>query len=73
MSKNKKGRPLSSPLVRDNIVTFRLNSKELDALNNWTWRYDVGISNTLRDLLMIHSIIPDSWLLSYINDQTRSL
>ena len=55
----KKGRPLATPQVRDNLVTIRLNSKELEALQMYAWRYDQSMSDVLRDSLMILSIIPD--------------
>ena len=58
--KKKKGRPLASPEVRDNIVAIRLNSTELDALNSYCFRYDTTYSVVLRDLLMIMSVIPDN-------------
>ena len=55
----KKGRPLSSPEVRDNIVSLRLNSTELDALNQYCERYDTSTSVVIRDALMVLSVIPD--------------
>ena len=58
MSK-KLGRPLATPEPRDNSVTIRLNSKELRSLEDWCCRYDVSISDCLRDCLMIMSVIPD--------------
>ena len=58
--KSKIGRPLASPEVRDNTISIRLNSTELRALENWVWRYDTSISDTLRDVLMIMSIIPET-------------
>ena len=58
MSK-KLGRPLATPEPRDNSVTIRLNSKELKNLEDWCWRYDLSISDCLRDSLMILGVIPD--------------
>jgi len=55
----KKGRPLSSPEVRDNIVSIRLNSTELDALSRYCNRYDTSASDVIRDALMVLSVIPD--------------
>ena len=55
----KKGRPPATPQVRDNSVTIRLNSKELEALQMYAWRYDQSMSDVLRDSLMILNIIPD--------------
>jgi hypothetical protein len=57
--KKTRGRPLTSPLARDNILSFRLNSKELECLNAYCERYDTSISDCLRDCLMIFSIIPE--------------
>ena len=56
----KVGRPLESPLPRDEKVDFRLNKQEFSALNEHCWRYDISISDCIRDLLMIHSVIPDN-------------
>ena len=55
----KKGRPIASPQPRDNSVTFRLNSTEFAALQGYVERYDTSISDVLRDVLMIMSIIPE--------------
>ena len=54
------GRPLSSPLPRQEKVDFRLNKIEYQALNEHCWRYDISVSDCIRDLLMIHSVIPDN-------------
>ena len=59
MTSKKKGRPLNSAMVRDNSVTIRLNSKELESLNSYCFRYDTSISDVLRDCLMILGVIPD--------------
>ena len=58
MSKKLKGRPLESPLPRDQVITLRLNSKELESLNTYAFRYDQSISDVIRDALMILSVIP---------------
>ena len=58
--KRSRGRPLSSPLVRDQCVNIRLNSREFECLQNYTWRYDLSVSELIRQLLMIHSVIPDN-------------
>ena len=58
--KRRRGRPPSSPEVRDNTLSFRLNSTELSALELYVDRYDTSISDTLRDALIILSIIPDN-------------
>ena len=58
--KKKLGRPLASPQPRDNSLTIRLNSTELAALTMWCERYDQSVSDVLRDLMMLHSIIPDN-------------
>ena len=57
---SKKGRPLSSPLPRDQVVTLRLNTKEQECLDNYCYRYDISISEVIRQLLMLHSVIPDN-------------
>ena len=59
MTSKKKGRPLDSPKVRDNIVSLRLNSTELDALSRYCFRYDTSASVVIRDALMVLSVIPD--------------
>ena len=58
--KKKKGRPLATPLPRDNSITIRLNSAELQNLLDWAFRYDVSVSEVVRDSLMLFSIIPES-------------
>ena len=61
MPKHKKrGRPLSSPLVRDNLVGIRLNKKELQALSLYCWRYETSLSETIRDALQILCVIPEN-------------
>ena len=55
----KKGRPLASPEVRDNIVSIRMNSTELNALNFYCERYDTTASVVIRDALMVMGVIPD--------------
>ena len=57
---SKKGRPLDSPLVRDQVVTVRLNSKEFTAIESYCYRYDVSISETIRQSLMVLSVIPEN-------------
>ena len=54
----KKGRPLQSPEVRDNVLSLRLNSTELNALNIYCERYDTKASVVIRDALMVLSVIP---------------
>lgn len=56
----KAGRPLDSPEPRDQKVDFRLNKTEYDCLTQWCWRYDMSVSDCIRDLMMIHSIIPEN-------------
>ena len=58
--KKKLGRPLGSPLPRQECVTVRFNSVELDALTIYADRYDMNISSVIRDALMILSVIPDN-------------
>ena len=59
--KSKKlGRPCDSPEPRDENINIRLNKTELESLKNYVWRYDTSISDVIRDLMMIHSIIPES-------------
>jgi len=60
MSKKRKGRPLASPEHRINLITIRLKDTELKCLSNWCNRYDQSVSDVIRDVLMIHSIIPES-------------
>ena len=55
----KKGRPLASPLPRDNFVSLRLNSVEAKALNDYAWRYDMSMGEVIRQALMILSVIPE--------------
>ena len=57
---NKKGRPLESPLPRDQIVTLRLNATELKSLQDYCERYDQSHSEVIRSALMILSVIPDN-------------
>ena len=52
------GRPLESPLPRECQVTFRLNSRELECLEAYAFRYDQSVSDVIRDCLEILSIIP---------------
>lgn len=59
MSK-KRGPKLQSPLVRDEVITLRLNKKEQECLNAYAWRYDQSVSDVIRQTLMILSIIPES-------------
>lgn len=59
MSKQK-GRPCTSPLPREEVVAFRVNSVELKALNDYCFRYDMSSSDVIRDALMILSVIPDN-------------
>ena len=59
MSK-RKGRPLSSPLPRDQVVTLRLNRKELECLEAYCFRYDTSFSETIRQALQILSVIPEN-------------
>ena len=54
------GRPLSSPEVRDNVIGLRLNDTEVRSLSNYGWRYDLSMSEVIRQSLMILSIIPDN-------------
>lgn len=56
----KKGRPLASPEPRDVSITIRLNKTEYEAMNTWCFRYDISVSECIRSLLEIHSIIPDN-------------
>lgn len=58
--KHKLGRPLASPLPRDENVNIRLNSREKECLDLWCWRYDLSASECIRQLMMIHSVIPES-------------
>lgn len=60
-AKNKKrGRPLESPLPRDTLINLRLNSREAECLQMYSWRYDVSMSEVIRQALMILSIIPEN-------------
>ena len=63
--KKRRGRPPSSPLIRDTTVSFRLNSKEVCALESYAERYDQGISDVIRDALSLLSIIPDNPLRTF--------
>ena len=67
MRRKRKGRPLASPEPRINLITIRLKDTELKCLSNLCNRYDQSVSDVIRDVLMIHSIIPESWFLPYIN------
>ena len=58
--KPKVGRPLKSPLPRENFVSFRLNEVELKALKDYSWRYDQGHGDVIRDALMVLSVIPEA-------------
>lgn len=60
MTGKKLGRPLASPEPRENLVTIRLNSTELKALTDYSWRYDTSVSDVIRDSLMLLSVIPDN-------------
>lgn len=61
MSKNKKlGRPaLPREYRRDDLVTFRLTSRERQILNDYCWRYGESPSVVIRDCLAILGVIPD--------------
>lgn len=59
-NKKKKGRPLSTPLARGNVIGLRLNDVETRALANYAWRYDLSMSDVIRESLMILNVIPDS-------------
>ncbi len=59
-NKNKRGRPLSSPLVRDKSVAVRLNKKELQALSFYSLRYHASVSDVIRDALAVLSVIPEN-------------
>ena len=56
--KKKRGRKLTSPEIRDNLITIRLNETELKCLTQYCWRYDVSMSETIRDALEILGILP---------------
>lgn len=58
--KSKLGRPLNSPLPRDQLIAVRLNKKELECLEAWCMRYDTSVSDAVREALMILSVIPDN-------------
>jgi hypothetical protein len=58
--KIKRGRPLASPEIRDQIFQLRLNETELQSLATFSWRYDKSMSEVVRDALMILSVIPES-------------
>lgn len=64
MSK-KAGRPLKSPELRDNILSFRLNSTELKCLEAWVHRYDTSVGDVVRDSLSLLSVIPDNPIRKY--------
>ena len=59
MSKKKKGRPLQTPEQRSNIIGLRLNDTEVRALGNYAWRYDLSMSDVIRESLMILGVLPD--------------
>ena len=62
MGKKKKlGRPLSSPLPRNNVVGLRLNDLELECLARYAWRYEASsLQDVIREALMILSVIPEA-------------
>ena len=60
MTKKRRGRKLASPLVRDNLITIRLNQVELKSLTTYCWRYDVSMSETIRDSLVVLGVLPDN-------------
>ena len=71
MSKNHKakmGRPLQSPLPRNDSVTIRLNETEMECLQRYCWRYDRSVSDVIRDALMVLSVIPDNPIVQMPDD-----
>ena len=59
MSKKKQvGRPLESPQARDNIIGIRLNETELMCLSQYCWRYELSMSEVIRQALEVLSVIP---------------
>ena len=62
--KKRKGRPLSSPMPRDNLIGVRLNDKEVECLSSYAWRYDISLSEVIRQALEILSVIPENYVRS---------
>ena len=60
MKRKKRGRPLNSLEPRINIVGIRLNETETRCLSQYAWRYDQSMSEVVRQVLMVMSIIPES-------------
>ena len=57
----KQGRPsLPREYRRDRLVCFRLTEREKQILDDYSWRYGVSPSTTIRDCLEILGVIP-SW------------
>ena len=54
------GRPTTTPEARTNIVGVRLNDTELKAFTDWCFRYDISLSDCIREALTILSVIPDN-------------
>ena len=71
--KNKKGRPLDTPLVRDHVLGIRLNDQELKALSTYCWRYDKSYSEVIRDSLQLLSVIPDWHQLAVKSRKTNGI
>ena len=59
MSK-RKGRPCTSPLPRTEFVSLRLNTTELQSLQDYCERYDQSHSEVIRSALMLLSVIPEN-------------
>lgn len=53
-----KGRPLTSPQVRDKLVGLRLNETELKCLTGYAGRYEMSVSDVIRLCLETFSVTP---------------
>ena len=58
--RTKNGRPLSSPLLRQNRVDFRLNDVELNSLKSYAQRYEMSVSDVIRECLETLAVTPSN-------------
>ena len=61
-NKKKKGRPIESPMPRDSVIGIRMNDTEVKCLSDYAWRYEMSMSEVVRQSLELLSIIPVNYL-----------